>query len=207
MFQFNFIILDLHTATVSRQFLQSTMAVSRYDQNQHRPKRSSIDFFETKWLEVLNVGCWDKVTVFGTVWLALRHDRRTSKMSLSMFFIVVFNTAKEIFLASRFTYMLTPNVEALDNLAVSHNFLNFHTNSTGSYIEHNASPSMIELERHPFLDRWVYYDVDIISLVQELQITTHRGHAMLPKPLAEFLACSGAFTEGVRHLLVAAAGK
>lgn len=108
-----------------------------------------------------NCICW-----FRSDWNSFQTDLLAGLVGFLTQFIVFNFPLKEILLAPGFSDMFYTNMNPFDDLAVADYFLNLNAQGSLRNVKHHSGPAMVVTVGHPFLNRRIYNNVDVVASLE-----------------------------------------
>jgi len=121
-------------------------------------------------------------------WLSLGDELDTLLLGLLLGGIVGLNSLDESLVASALANVFNSNVDSLAELLTTNNLGDLNTNSNLSDIEDDTSSTMVELVWHTLVDGWVSNDINVVTLLENGQISGKVWHSLGSERLRELVS-------------------
>lgn len=127
--------------------------------------------------------------------MSLKIDRSTFLLGEDKSLPVLIDTLEKVSTALARLYMLYSDVNTLGKYTVTDTLVDNDTDRGLGDIKNSASSTMVVLEWHTLLDRWICFDIDDVAYFVVGQVGSEGRNTFLSKVFLEEVTCAGSVTE------------
>ena len=102
--------------------------------------------------------------------------------------VVILDTLEESFVTTRLADVLDANVNTLAKDAATNKLVHLDTDSDLVNVEYYAGPTVVILVRHTLVYGGISVNINVVTLLEDLEVTTDVGHTLCSEGLGELLS-------------------